>query len=329
MVGENGAGKTSVLEALYVLARGRSFRSNQIGAVIGHEADRLMVVAHLAANAHRAGVVMGVERDEAGWRGRLAGEDCQRVSEFARHLPIVLLEPDSHRLISDGPQIRRQYLDWVMFHVEPSYLSTWQRYQKLLRQRNAALKTGASHELLNALDAPMVQAAKELNALRSDCTTGLERAVRQLAKDLGLRLPGELELRYRPGHTADMDLADALIDQREKDRESGFTRVGPHRADLVLKTGGYPAAQETSRGQQKLLATLLLLAKWGFLIEHPENQPVLLLDDPVSELDGDHLHRVMDWLSGQQKQVWVTATEPPPMTAKMFHVERGEIRPVV
>ena len=329
LVGENGAGKTSVLEALFVLARGRSFRSNQMGAVIGHESDHLMVVAHLAKNDHRPGVVMGVERDEGGWRGRLGGNDCQRVSDFARHLPVVLLEPDSHRLVSDGPQVRRQYLDWVMFHVEPSYLPAWQRYQKLLKQRNAALKTGATHELLNAIDAPMIQSAEVLNELRAAHVSELEQTVTALAETLGLRLPGVVGIGYRPGHAADQALADALLDQRERDREAGFTRVGPHRADLVVRVGGYPAAQESSRGQQKLLATLLLLAKWESLSAQPEHPPILLVDDPVSELDQDHLQRVMDWLSGQEQQVWVTATETGPKAVKMFHVERGQIRTVV
>lgn len=327
--GDNGAGKTSVLEAIHVLARGRSFRSSQIGAVIGHEAERLMVVAHLPSSDTTPAVVLGVERDQAGWRGRLAGQDCHKVSEFARRLPIVILEPDSHRLISDGPSGRRQFLDWLMFHVEPGYLPVWQRYQKLLRQRNAALRTGASKAVVDALAAPMVEAGRSLNELRQGGVAQLEQTVQQLQVELGLRLPGPIDLGYRPGHAADQSLEEVLAGQAERDMEAGFTRAGPHRADLVLKVDGYPAAQESSRGQQKLLATLLLLSKWQFLSAITEHPPVLLLDDPVSELDQSHLRAVIEWLQTQEKQVWVTATEPPPINAKMFHVEQGEIRSVV
>lgn len=329
LFGDNGAGKTSVLEAIYLLARGRSFRSAQIGAVIGHSAERLMVVGHLMSSFDQEGVVMGVERDESGWRGRVAGADCTRISEFAARLPVVLLEPDSHRLISDGPHVRRQYLDWLLFHVEPIYLPIWQRYQKMLRQRNAALKTGATSQLLDALDAPLVAAGEVINEMRGDRTIELLAATEALNQALGLRLPGAIQMVYRKGHSAEMSLAGALAANRQKDQESGFTRAGPHRADLVLRFDGYPAAQESSRGQQKLLATLLLLAKWQLLADRPDNPPVLLLDDPVSELDQAHLGQVMAWLETQQKQVWVTSTEPTKRPFKMFHVEQGEIQSVV
>lgn len=318
-----------MLEAIYLLARGRSFRSAQIGAVIGHSAERLMVVGHLMSSFDQEGVVMGVERDESGWRGRVAGADCTRISEFAARLPVVLLEPDSHRLISDGPHVRRQYLDWLLFHVEPIYLPIWQRYQKMLRQRNAALKTGATSQLLDALDAPLVAAGEVINEMRGDRTIELLAATEALNQALGLRLPGAIQMAYRKGHSAEMSLAEALAASRQKDQESGFTRAGPHRADLVLRFDGYPAAQESSRGQQKLLATLLLLAKWQLLADRPDNPPVLLLDDPVSELDQAHLGQVMAWLETQQKQVWVTSTEPTKRPFKMFHVEQGEIQSVV
>lgn len=329
LVGNNGAGKTSVLEAIYLLAKGRSFRSAQVGAVIAHQSDRLMVVAHLSSHGASPEVVMGVERDEGGWKGRLAGQDCQRISEFAQRLPVVLLEPDSHRLISDGPQVRRQYLDWLLFHVEPNYLPIWQRYQKTLKQRNAALKTGAPMEVISALDAPLSAAGEVLNELRREQVARVCQAARELNQALGLRLPGEIDMSYRPGHAAEMSLAEALSQGRDRDRESGFTRAGPHRGDLVLRCGGYPAATESSRGQQKLLATLLLLTKWTFLGEQAEYPPVLLVDDPVSELDQTHLSTVMEWLQTTNRQVWVTATEMGPKKAKMFHVERGEIHSVV
>jgi len=225
--------------------------------------------------------------------------------------------------------MRRQYLDWLLFHVEPNYLPVWQRYQKMLRQRNAALKTGASNELLDALDAPLVAAGEVINDMRAERTSELSVATEQLHQTLGLRLPGAIQMVYRRGHAAEQSLAEALTEARQKDQESGFTRAGPHRADLVLRFDGYPAAQESSRGQQKLLATLLLLAKWQFLVAQPEHPPVLLLDDPVSELDQAHLSQVMEWLEGQQKQVWVTSTEPTKQAVKMFHVEQGEIRSVV
>jgi len=320
--GANGAGKTSVLEAIHLLGRGRSFRASRPASVIQHDASELRVVGHCAD-----GTVLGIERSGDHWRGRIGGKDCLRISEFAEVLPLVLCEPDSHRLIDGGPERRRQYLDWTLFHVEPHYLNAWQRYARLLRQRNAALKSGAGSAVLDALDAPMIPAARVLDELRRGQVGHLAEHSIALLDALQVRLPGALDLRYRPGYPADLSLAEALKAQRESDRERGFTQRGPHRADLVLRVDQQPAALELSRGQQKLLALALLLAQLVLLERGSGPAPVLLLDDPVSELDGAHLDTVLSWLEAQAFQTWVTATEPPGLSCRVFHVEHGQIRP--
>ncbi|AKS40394.1 DNA replication/repair protein RecF [Wenzhouxiangella marina] len=320
--GENGAGKTSVLEAIHLVGRGRSFRAARPGSVIQHGAEQLRVVVK-----RQDGVVLGVERSPEGWRGRIGGRDSQRISEFAAALPLVLIEPDSHRLVDGGPDRRRQYLDWQLFHVEPDYLEAWQRYARLLKQRNAALKSGARDAMLDALEAPMLPAAERLDTLRRQQVSLLEITVRRLLETIGIRLPGEVQLAYRRGFPVDETLADALRAQRDSDRERGFTQRGPHRADLALKVDGHPAAVELSRGQQKLLALALLLAQLHHLDQHGSQAPLLLLDDPVSELDRRHLESVLGWLAEQRFQTWVTATEPPDIEARLFHVEQGAVRP--
>lgn len=322
--GENGAGKTSVLEAVYLLARGRSFRSHRIGSVIQHNQDQLRVVARRAED----GTMLGMERSSAVWRGRIEGQDCQRLSEFAARLPLVLMEPDSHRLIDGGPEHRRQHLDWQLFHVEPDYLPTWQRYSRYLRQRNAALKSNAETAVLRALEGPMAETGEKLGSLRAGLIEGITHAVLVLAEALAVKLPGKVSLAYRWGYDRETGLAVELEASRPRDREVGYTRHGPHRAELVVQCGGRSAAQELSRGQQKLLTMLLLLAQLGAL-QSGSIQPLLLLDDPVSELDQRHLSGLLAWLEGQAAQVWVTATSSCPSPATVFHVEQGRIEPVV
>lgn len=322
--GPNGAGKTSVLEAIYLLARGRSFRSARVAGVIQHGAKSLTVVAHRSDSA----CMLGVERDADGWRGRIEGRDCQRISEFAARLPLVLIEPDSHRLIDGGPDRRRQFLDWQLFHVEQDYLSTWQRFARVLRQRNAALKSDGNAEVLDALDPSFVAAAVVINQHRRDQAGRVEQQARRLHEALAFRLPGAIALHYRAGHPAGTSLPAILATHRDRDRERGFTRHGPHRAELVLTCGDYPAA-EMSRGQQKLLAILLQLAHLEILSGGASAPPILLLDDPVSELDAGHLDALLTWLEARAVQSWVTATTAGPESADRFHVEQGKVRQVV
>ncbi len=318
--GRNGAGKTSVLEAIHVLGRGRSFRSSQVASVIQHESNQLQVVVK-----RQDGITLGVERSRDDWRGRIGGRDSRRISEFAAALPLVLIEPDSHRLVDGGPDRRRQFLDWQLFHVEPEYLAAWQRYAKLLRQRNAGLKSGTRETVLDAIDGPMVDAASGINRLREQQVGFLHSRLADLLKELGLLLPGDISIRYRPGHPADQSLAESLKAQRDSDRERGFTQRGPHRAELVLRCDRHPAAAELSRGQQKLLALALLLTQLQILNEQGPRTPLLLLDDPVSELDRPHLEILLDWLVDQPFQTWITATEPGPDQFRLFHVEHGSI----
>lgn len=322
--GPNGAGKTSVLEAIFMLARGRSFRSHRIASVIQHGQEQLRVVAQRSEDR----VTLGMERSAGSWRGRIGGRESLRVSEFAASLPLVLMQPDSHRLVDGGPEHRRQYLDWQLFHVEPAYLAIWQRYARYLRQRNAALKSGASDSVLLALEQPMAEAGERVNAFRSGLVDDMRTVIEQLALTLGIHLPGEIALRYRCGYAAEVGLAKALLESRPRDRDLGFTRQGPHRGELVIQCAGQPAAQELSRGQQKLLALLLQLAQLGALAADGV-RPLVLLDDPISELDDRHFGLVLDWLEAQPVQSWVTATAPCPRAGQVFHVEQGEIERVL
>lgn len=318
--GPNGAGKTSVLEAIYLLARGRSFRSARVARVIQKDARALTVVARRADSGSR----LGVERDAEGWRGRIDGRDCQRISEFAALLPLTLIEPGSHELIDGGPERRRQFLDWQLFHVEHAYLEAWQRFARLLRHRNAALKGRASNAVIDALEPEFLRGAETIGRARQSLVERLSGYVAAVQAELGFRLPAELSLHYRSGYPADADLAATLGEARERDRERGFTRHGPHRAELVLTCGGQ-AASEMSRGQQKLAAVLLLLAQYRLLAAGQKLTPLLLVDDPVSELDDLHLEGLLDWLGREPVQAWVTATGQPPVSARVFHVEQGHV----
>lgn len=326
LLGDNGAGKTSVLEALIVLAKGRSFRSPRIASLIGPEGSALRVVAEIEADdghAHR----LGLERSRSGWRARRDGEAVQRFSTLGHDLPLVLMEPDSHELVAGAPETRRRHLDWGVFHVEPRFLDTWRRYERALRQRNAALRRGEA-ELLDALDPQLLETGQALGAQRRDQAQHLAERLDALLPELGPELP-TITVDYHPGH-AEAGFARDLAAHRKRDLERRQTQVGPHRADLVLRTDPGLARDRLSRGEQKVLAAALVLAQAELLAEGGK-APVLLLDDLASELDLGHQARVLGWGLERGWQTWVTGTgrleslrERAPEHA-VFHVEHGNI----
>jgi len=324
LYGSNGAGKTSVLEAVHVLARGRSFRSTAPGRLIRDASDALRIVARTRSPEHR----LGLERRSGDWVGRLDGRPCRRVSEFAATLPLIVIDPENHQLLEGTPALRRSFLDWGLFHVEPGYLEHWKRYARLLRQRNAALRDGRDDAVLTAIEGPMAEAAERIDQRRADLAVELDRAAAGLQPRLGFRL-GPISLEYR-GLAPDAEAYRAAwLDARARDREQGFTRTGPQRADLAVRIDDRAVGARLSRGQMKLAALLLKLAQ----LETSRRlacAPLLLIDDPVSELDGDHLGSLLDWLGAQPLQVWVSAVEPPERKpAALFHVEQGKIQAVV
>lgn len=296
--------------------------------MLGPDGDRLRVVARLRAGEGRESV-LGIERLRDGWAGRIDGATVSRISEFARRLPLVVIEPESHQLVSGGPLVRRQLMDWTLFHVEHAYLDHWKAYTRLLRQRNAALRDAAPDAVLDALDGPLLEAAMVLDARRRSLVDQLGAAIDVLRDDIAIRLD-PLALAYRPGWPVEQSLADSLSGHRAADRERGFTRHGPHRADLQLRIRDRLVNERLSRGQQKLVSQLLLLGQYTLLGREAGIRPLLLLDDPVSELDAAHLTSLLDWVQASPGQTWITAVEAPADAAPgatMFHVEQGRVEP--
>lgn len=322
--GANGSGKTSVLEAIHLLARGRSFRAATVAPIIRDGARMMRIVAGTAAPEHR----LGVERSAGDWSGRIDGRDCKRISEFARCLPLVLVDPENHQLLEGPPALRRSYLDWLVFHVEHAYLEHWRRYQRALRQRNAALREGGGAQTLDALEASMVEPARRVDRFRQQWVGQLAAVLSEVQTQLAFRLP-PLELEYRGAEPDEGGYPGLWRKNRERDRALAHTRDGPHRSDIAVRAAGRPVANRFSRGQMKLGALLLKLAALSLQRQHGPS-PLLLLDDPVSELDRPHLDALLEWLKNQTHQVWVTAVEPEPaLECRMFHVEQGKIRPMV
>jgi len=324
--GANGAGKTSIVEALVVLSRGRSFRTTQAADLVGSEQGTFRIFA-VIQNRDEVFHRLGLERSGKRWRGRKDGKDLQQLSQLTRVLPIGLMEPDSHLLVAGPPEVRRRYLDWGMFHVEPGFLDTWRRFSKALKQRNAALR-GHEPSVLDSMDVVFAEHSESLDRFRRAHCAAIAGNIRSMLADLNADLR-EISLEYQSGWT-NGELLQTLRANRTRDVERGQTLSGPHRADLSLTCGSIPARSVLSRGEQKLLAAALLLTQAELLSGQGEC-PVILLDDLASELDQRHVDAVLRRAMGIGGQVWVTGTRrlTPPTPCAVFHVERGRVQEVV
>lgn len=299
--GPNASGKTSLLEAIYVLGRGRSFRTRRLEHLIRHGTERFVVFAELETSTRR--VPMGVEGSRKGIRAQIDGDKPSSLAELALFLPVQIIDPEVHHLIEEGPSRRRRFLDWGVFHVEQSFVGHWQRYQQVLKQRNAALKAHQPRAVVSVWDSDLVRSGEELGAARTRYVGLLSPVAEAIARNL---LGLELSLSYRNGWLKGQSMAEALQHSWNHDAEMGATQVGPHRAELAIRLAGTPVKDQISRGQQKLLAAALLIAQLKLFPEGSPVQPTLLLDDPAAELDDERLESLIREVSSQSVQLIVS-----------------------
>lgn len=330
ITGDNGSGKTSLLEALHLMAHGRSFRGRVRDGLVRQGEPALQVYVEWeqpGSPLRRA----GLRHSGGSWEARLDGADVRQLGQLCEALAVISFEPGSHALVDGSSEVRRRYLDWGMFHVEQGFMPQWRRYARALKQRNALLRQPGGRNQLDAWEHELSQSGELLTQQRDAYVASLQPHLARLLPEL-LPAAGSIELALQPGwKRQDLALADALLLGRERDLMLGHTSLGPHRADLKFTLRDLPGRDGLSRGQAKQLALILLMAQAAHLAEALGHWPVLQLDDLGSELDRHHQQRVLEVLARSGAQVLVTGTEPPPALAgmdlpvTMFHVEHGEV----
>lgn len=332
ITGRNGAGKTSLLEAIDCLSRGRSFRSRKTRSLLSHGQERYLLMARLRL-AMGPAIALGMERSPERVRMRMNGRTVESVAQLASVLPVLSMHPQSHALLQGGPAERRGFLDWGVFHVEQRFLTSWQSYQKALRQRNRSLRDPRAWDLIPAWERVLCEAAEVIDGARRAFLEGYRPIVgRCVAALLGAR---DLDLGYERGWPAGRELAMVLQADREGDRRRGYTRCGAHRADLRIRLAGHPAAEVASRGQQKLIVAALVLAQIEYFARQRGEPCILLVDDLPSELDEKHRRRFLETLAGLGVQVFASAIEAEGLDGgewlarKVFHVEQGRATELV
>jgi len=329
--GLNGSGKTSILESVYYLGTGRSFRGTQIDPIIQRGETQCLVTGTVLAPDQQT-VRLGVQRDESGRRLiRVDGETCQQASDLAHYLPSLLLGPATIELLIGSPGPRRNFLNWGVFHVKPRFSELWREGVRTLRQRNAILRDGSSSQELDVWTKRLAEVGTRIHQARQDYFDLFLPVFSDTYRFL-MQLEG-VKCSYRRGWAQESNLLDVFNDQLVSDRQRRFTQSGYQRADIRLTIDGSPVAQICSRGELKLLSWAMVLAQ-GIVLNQRENaKAIFLVDDLAAELDDHHQSAIAQLLIQQGGQVLVTGTDSKRLkglwgkvSRKLFHVEQGAIR---
>jgi len=329
--GNNAAGKTSVLEGIYYLGHARSFRTNISSKLIQYDvADRFVLHADLS-EPDGLSTSIGIERSKEGARKiRVDRQEATGPEQLAELLPIRFINVDCYRYFHDGSKPRRQMLDWGVFHVEPKFFRCWSESQRMIKQRNAALKQKLPYKQIAVWDAAYIPLAEKIDLYRTEYLSQFEPVFMEIYQRLLGDVP--VSLRYSRGWKKESDLREMLAQQFSRDMQLGYTQSSPHRADLKLQHNGIDVQDSFSQGQQKLAAYSLLLAQ-GVLLQRVTNiSPIYLIDDMPSELDDKKQGLVCDILKSLDAQVFITGINQEDLLglgslveSTVFHVEQGRV----
>lgn len=328
--GDNAAGKTSLLEAIYYLSTGKSFQTHLHELVIRNAENHFVLFARL--NSGMGETEIGLQRCQDGSRSiRINETAIASIAELSSQLPVQFIDTNSDRILTDGPRVRREFLDWGLFHTNPAFFPIWKQFQKLLAQRNAALKARASIKEMRAWNIEFSQVSEALHTLRKLYLLDfIEYFYKIVSHFLKLET---IIANYFPGWDDQFSLYNCLEKNLSREYQITYTISGPHRADLCLFVNNIPAKNYLSQGQQKLLSYALRLAQGLHLQATTQKTPIYLIDDLSSELDLDNQNRVIKILADLQAQLFVTCISADNFqkfssldrSMNMFHVKHGEI----
>ncbi len=324
ITGPNASGKSSLLEAIYILGRSRSFRTSNVKQVIEFGQSDLIVSAKMQKNnAHiiQLGIQIGKKSEIH------INHELKQKADLAYCLPIQLIHPKSYHLIDAGPGIRRQFIDWGVFNQDHDFLSDWRKFSKILRHRNILLKKRKVSEL-DVWNDTFVQYAEAVTEYRENYIRQLEPVFLQICQYF--LDSDEYQLKFVHGWNQCRNLISVLEEELEKDLRLGYTYSGPQRSDFHLLINNKSARDYVSRGQMKLLVLSLMLAQVKLVNKLENNSVCILIDDLTSELDTENREKLVKYMDSLNCQVFMSSTELSGFGQidhftdyKVFHVEHG------
>lgn len=338
-IGENGSGKTSLLEAIYCLGSSRSFRTRKWQSLIQHEREQFVVSGEVlrAGTTERLGIRR--RRSEKTPLVKHRGEVLRSAGELAGVLPLQLIDSAAFQLLEGPPEVRRQWLDWGVFHVEQQhFVVAWRRYRKALQQRNALLRLPSTPaSALAPWTEELIRSGERVHALRQAQFDRLLPLIASTYDEINGDASAAVGLSYHYTAGWDVDrysLGERLQASGDSDRELGYTRHGPHRADVKIRVGSRPALEVLSRGQLKTALCCIRIAQAKLLAQYGIKS-VFLIDDLSAELDSYRRRQLSRALLALNMQLFFTSIQAAdladcfeglsPQALKRFHVKHGTI----
>lgn len=305
VVGPNASGKTNLLEALLVLARGSSYRVSD-SELVQFEQPWARIDADLTSGTRRTIKLTPDQKPAKTYE--IEGKPYQRLS-LQHTLPVVLFEPNHLRLLTGSPESRRSYLDDILEQTEPGYGAMLRHYRRALAQRNALLKNSRAKDQFFVWNIRLSELGGHIVKARSGLVDTMRQSIEQLYRDIsrtttGINISYETKLNL---NSYESQLLHNLESGLERDMLRGFTSVGPHREDLTVLFDGRPASETASRGEARTLVLALKIIELQLLEAKRGITPLLLLDDVFSELDGARRRALTEHLSNYQ--TFITTTD--------------------
>tara|TARA_B100001093_G_scaffold55822_1_gene47305 strand:+ start:2852 stop:3913 length:1062 start_codon:yes stop_codon:yes gene_type:complete len=324
IIGENAAGKTTVLESIDIMSRGRSFRTNKFENLVRQGEKEFYVGATLG----ETNIKLEISKEKSKTKVLINNKEENKQSVLAKELAVLCIHPNSHNLIEGAPSERRSFLDWGLFHVEQDFKAELAVFTRILRQRNEALKFKEMREdiWINTL----ADSGEKISAMRENYILRLNKLFEENRQYI---LPNvELSFFYDKGWDYNKSFFEALSEKKRFDVERGYTSVGPQSANILIELNGKDAQKICSRGQQKLIANTMLLSQAKDFYEKKNFPSIILVDDLPAELTLEMQEKILERLFETGSQIFLTALNDSILAdilseidSNVFHVEHGVI----
>ena len=329
--GNNGAGKTSVLESVHFLSHVRSFKTRTSRFLINHSSKYFRIVSDISENGLTQRI--GMEKTTDKFLASINGDRINKPSAVADLLPAIAIHPEIFTLLTGDPSEKRAFLDWGSFYHDSKFKVFWRQFQQSLKQRNAALRSKAPEHLVQCWNRALAENGEMISKMREEYLLRIAERIPGLIADFDQDI--RLDLRYARGWPTDVTLEEQLEATFESDRQRGFTQSGPQRGGFKTYFNGRETTQIASRGQLKLITIILKLSQAIEFVESRSRRCVLLLDDLDAELDHGNFDTFLGIVKSLGLQSLLTTLDrnirfhESEGNTGVFHVEHGKIKQVL